>query len=151
YIFAVALEDGAWHHERSYAASRAMRPSTVALWQKVSTLEDPRWTARYHAADPAERAFGGRVVITMDDGRIVEDEIAMADAHPLGAKPYVRADYVAKFRTLADGVLEPAEQERFLACASNLSALSADDLAGLTITASPDGLGPAAPKGLFEC
>ncbi len=31
YILAVALEDGAWHHERSYAPERARRPETAAL------------------------------------------------------------------------------------------------------------------------
>jgi 2-methylcitrate dehydratase len=32
YIFAVALKDGGWHHEKSYAPERAARPETVALW-----------------------------------------------------------------------------------------------------------------------
>ncbi|WP_234293570.1 MmgE/PrpD family protein, partial [Nocardia jinanensis] len=39
YIFAVALQDGTWHHERSYAPERAQRPDTVALWRKISTAE----------------------------------------------------------------------------------------------------------------
>ncbi|HMM49704.1 MAG TPA: MmgE/PrpD family protein, partial [Miltoncostaeaceae bacterium] len=72
YIFAVALQDGAWHHERSYAPERASRPSTVALWRKIHTVEDPAWTHRYHDPDPARRSFGGRAVITMDDGTVIE-------------------------------------------------------------------------------
>lgn len=32
YIFAVALEDGTWHHEHSYASERAYRPETIELW-----------------------------------------------------------------------------------------------------------------------
>src|SRR5205085_2756535 len=100
YIFAVALEDGGWHHEASYTPERASRPSTVALWHKVSTHEDPEWTARYHAVDPRERAFGGRVVITLDDGRVIEDALAVANAHPMGARPFGRRQYVEKFRTL---------------------------------------------------
>jgi 2-methylcitrate dehydratase len=48
YILAVALEDRAWHHERSYARERARRPSTIALWHKIRTIEDPVWTERYH-------------------------------------------------------------------------------------------------------
>ena len=31
----------------------------------------------------------------------IVDEIAVADAHPLGARPFTRPDYVAKFRRLA--------------------------------------------------
>ncbi|MGE4328522.1 MAG: MmgE/PrpD family protein, partial [Pseudodonghicola sp.] len=90
YIFAVALEDGGWHHVASYAPERARRPSTVALWHKISTAEDPEWTRRYHARDPKEKAFGGRVTVTLDDGSKIVDELALADAHPDGARPFVR-------------------------------------------------------------
>ena len=65
YIFAVALQDGTWDHNASYAPERAGRPDTVALWQKVTTVEDAEWTRRYHSNDPAEKAFGGRVEITL--------------------------------------------------------------------------------------
>ena len=37
YIFAVALEDGKWHHINSYLPSRARRKSTVKLWHKIKT------------------------------------------------------------------------------------------------------------------
>src|SRR6478736_3755533 len=114
YIFTVALQDGAWDHVGSYAPDRAGRPDTIALWHKVTTAEDAEWTRRYHSDDPAEKAFGGRVEIELADGSRIVDEIAVADAHPLGARPFARADYVTKFRTLADGVLEAAEIERFL-------------------------------------
>jgi len=146
YIFTVALQDGEWHHERSYAPERAARPDTVALWNTVTTQEDAEWTRRYHSNDPAEKAFGGRVEIELTDGTVIVDEIAVADAHPLGARPFAREQYVAKFRALADGVLEPAEIERFLGLVQRLPELSADELAGLTVTAP--GL-PAGPKGLF--
>jgi 2-methylcitrate dehydratase len=148
YIFTVALQDGGWHHVESYLPSRAARPDTVALWGKVTTSEDPEWTRRYHSTDPDEKAFGGRVEITLADGRVISDEIAVADAHPLGARPFARADYIAKFRSLAAGVLEEAEIERFLALVQRLPELTADELGGLTITA-PAGTLPAAPKGLF--
>ena len=48
YIFTVALQDGAWHHADSYSSERAHRPDTVALWQKVTTVEDEEWTRRKH-------------------------------------------------------------------------------------------------------
>ncbi|WP_394770546.1 MmgE/PrpD family protein [Lacisediminihabitans sp.] len=150
YIFTVALQDGEWNHERSYAPERAARPDTVALWNRVVTEEDPEWTRRYHSTDPAEKAFGGSVAITLTDGSTIVDEIAVADAHPLGARPFAREQYVAKFRTLADGVLEPTEIERFLDLAQRLPSLGADDLSGLTVTARPGLLaGFPGPKGLF--
>ncbi len=150
YIFAVALEDGAWHHARSYAPERAARPSTVALWHKISTVEDPVWTRRYHSPDPAEKAFGGRVVVTLKGGRVIEDELAVADAHPLGAHPFGRAEYIAKFRSLAEGVIAPAEQERFLGTVERLAKLTADDLGGLTFQVDPALLGAVRPTGIFD-
>ena len=148
YIFTVALQDGEWHHERSYAPERASRPDTVALWNRVVTEEDPEWTRRYHSTDPAEKAFGGSVAITLTDGTTIVDEIAVADAHPLGARPFAREQYTNKFRTLAAGTLEPAEIDRFLALVQRLPELSVEELGGLTVTAKP-GLLAAGPKGLF--
>ncbi|HRP78718.1 MAG TPA: MmgE/PrpD family protein [Aquamicrobium sp.] len=150
YIFAVALEDGGWHHERSYAPERANRPGTVALWHKISTVEDPEWTRRYHSHDPREKAFGGRVVVTLQDGSVIEDELAIADAHPLGARPFGRPDYVNKFRTLAEGVVAREEQDRFIATVERLLELKPEELAGLTFTVAADRLGPAAAPGIFD-
>jgi len=147
YIFTVALQDGEWHHERSYAPERAARPDTVELWNKVTTTEDAEWTRRYHSIDPAEKAFGGRVEIDLADGTRIVDEIAVADAHPLGARPFAREQYVAKFRALADGVLAEPEVERFLALAQRLPELSAIELGGLTVNAALPL--PTGPKGLF--
>ncbi|QEE61990.1 MmgE/PrpD family protein [Salinibacterium sp. dk2585] len=146
YIFTVALQDGSWHHVDSYAPERAGRPDTVELWHKVTTLEDAEWTRRYHSNDISEKAFGGRVEIELEDGTRVVDEIAVADAHPLGARPFARAQYVNKFRTLAEGVLEADEIERFLDVAQRLPQLTADELCGLTINAE---LPRLTTKGIF--
>ncbi|MGB3911820.1 MAG: MmgE/PrpD family protein [Pseudolysinimonas sp.] len=146
YIFAVALQDGAWHHVDSYLPERAGRPDTVELWHKVSTVEDPEWTRRYHSNDLTEKAFGGRVEIDLAGGARIVEEIAVADAHPLGARPFARPQYVQKFRTLASGVLADAEIERFLDVAQRLPSLRADELAGLNVVAA--GLATP-PKGLF--
>ncbi|MDF2667366.1 MAG: uncharacterized protein K0R81_3216, partial [Microbacterium sp.] len=150
YIFAVALQDGAWHHVDSYTPTRAGRPDTVALWHKITTAEDAEWTRRYHSEDPNEKAFGGRVVITLTDGTTIEDEIAVADAHPLGARPFAREDYIRKFRLLAEPVLLPDEIERFLTLAQRLPDLTPTEVLQLTIVAKPGILASApAPKGLF--
>ncbi|HEX4212230.1 MAG TPA: MmgE/PrpD family protein [Candidatus Dormibacteraeota bacterium] len=131
YVLAVALQDGRWHHERSYTPERAGRPDTVALWRRIRTVEDPEWTRRYQATDPRDRAFGARVVVDLADGTRIEDELNVADAHPLGSRPFGRDQYVDKFRTLAEGVVEEEEQERFLDAVGRLSELSAGEVAGL--------------------
>ncbi|WP_374788677.1 MmgE/PrpD family protein [Brucella oryzae] len=150
YIFAVALEDGGWHHERSYAPERAQRPETVALWHKIATVEDPAWTKRYHSSDPGEKAFGGRVVVTLKDGSVIDDELAIADAHPLGARPFKRPDYINKFRTLADGIVDVSEQDRFIAAVERLTSLKPDELDGLNFSVVPDRLGVPAASGIFD-
>ncbi|MEE2761070.1 MAG: MmgE/PrpD family protein [Pseudomonadota bacterium] len=151
YCLAVALQDREWHHQRSYTSERATREDTVRLWHKITTEEDPAWTERYHDPDPAKRAFGGRLEITMTSGDVISDELAVANAHPSGVKPFERDDYIRKFRILADSILADAQVERFLECAQNLPNLSGSDLDGLNVEA-PEGY-LAAPasneKGIF--
>ena len=150
YIFTVALQDGSWHHVDSYSPERAGRPDTIALWRSVTTVEDAEWTLRYHSLDVAEKAFGGRVVITLATGETITDEIAVADAHPLGARPFGRAEYVNKFRTLAADVLEADEIDRFLNLAQRLPELRPDEIGNLSITARPGLLSAfPSPNGLF--
>ncbi|MFC7430529.1 MULTISPECIES: MmgE/PrpD family protein [unclassified Agrococcus] len=149
YIVAVALQDGGWHHVDSYAPERAARPDTVALWQKVSTLEDPAWTARYHDPDPDRKAFGGRIEIELTDGERIVDEIAVADAHPAGARPFARAQYLEKLHALADGVVEAGELARFVDLAERLPELSADEVRQLTVVAPSGLIVPGTTRGLF--
>ena len=149
YIFAVALQDGRWHHVDSYTPERAARPDTVRLWHRVETVEDPAWTARYSDPDPARRAFGGRAEIHLVGGEVVAGELAVADAHPLGAAPFTRPDYLRKLTTLAGGVVQVAELDRFAGLVDRLGELGPDDLGGLTVAAGH--LAGAAPdtRGIF--
>jgi len=147
YILAVALEDGAWHHEKSYAPERARRPETVALWRRAETALDDAWTRRYHAADPAERAYGGRLEILLDDGRTLNFEKAAADAHPNGAAPWGPQDYEGKFRDLAGDLLGAEETARVLAAARDLATLDARGLAALNPTAPAGAVQPDRPTG----
>jgi 2-methylcitrate dehydratase len=150
YIFAVALEDGGWHHERSYAPERASREATIALWRKISTTEDPDWTRRYHSPDANEKAFGGRVVVTLMGGSVISDEIAVADAHPHGDRPFKRPDYIRKFRTLAADVIAKDEQDRFIGAVEQLGSLKSVELADLTFTVDPKLLGKQSTHGIFD-
>jgi 2-methylcitrate dehydratase len=152
YIFAVALQDGSWHHERSYAPERAHRPDTVELWHKISTVEDPEWTRRYHSTDPAEKAFGARAEVTLKSGEVISDELAVADAHPLGARPFARPQYVRKFTELAEDVVEPAEQQRFLSAVDSLADLKGGELGALNVLVDPRVLdkAPVIPSGILR-
>lgn len=148
YIFAVALQDGFWNHETSYAPRRAGRADTVRLWHKIETQEDPEWTRRYHTLDTAQKAFGGRVEIIFKDGTTLVDEISVANAHPLGAKPFERADYINKFLQLTDGIISTRESNRFLEAVQNLPKLAAGELPLLNV-AVPAGTLAESKPGIF--
>ncbi|MBK9323577.1 MAG: MmgE/PrpD family protein [Bdellovibrionaceae bacterium] len=133
YIFAVALQDGAWHHVKSYEPSRAQRPDTVKLWHKISTIEDAKWTEAYHNTDPDKKRFGGRVEIFFKNGTTLTDELGVANAHPAGAKPFKRADYVRKFDMLTEEIITKEERNRFVTLVENLVDLTPAQLQQLNV------------------
>ncbi len=133
YIFAVALEDGTWHHIKSYTPERAKRKSTIKLWQKISTREDIKWTKKYHNKNPKNKCFGGKVIIRMQNGSTITEEIGVADAHPSGRRPFKRDQYIKKFNTLTNGIITRKESKRFLKLVQNLRNLKPGDLGGLNI------------------
>ncbi len=133
YIFAVALEDGKWHHVQSYAPERAQRPATVKLWHKIRTVEDPAWTEAYHDANPDKKRFGGKVEIVFKNGEKLTDELGVANAHPAGAKPFARKDYIRKFDQLTEGIIGQVERSRFISLAENLPDLSAAQVQELNV------------------
>jgi len=151
FIFASALHTGFWHHVKSYAPEVAKHPEVVALWKKITTREDSEWTRRYHSIDPKEKAFGGRVEIIFNDGKKLTDEIAVADAHPLGARPFARANYINKFQTLTEGSISRDESQRFIAAAQRLAELKASELGALNVVLPPDKLACAVrdQRGIF--
>jgi 2-methylcitrate dehydratase len=133
YIFAVALEDGSWHHIKSYTPERAKRKSTVELWKKISTFENSEWTKKYHHPDPKQKCFGGKVVVTMKDGSIISDKLGLADAHPNGRRPFTRYNYIEKFKSLTDGIITISESRKFLKNVQNLKKLNVRDIQNLHI------------------
>ena len=133
YIFAVALEDGKWHHIKSYTPERARRSSTVDLWQKIKTFEDKEWTKKYHDPDPSNKCFGGKVTIYLKNGNKIVEERGVADAHPSGKRPFRRSNYIDKFSMLTDGLISQKESRRFLSLVQNLKYLKAKDMLGLNV------------------
>ena len=140
YIFAVALQDGTWHHVKSYAPERAQREDTVRLWQKIFTVEDPQWTKWYHEPDPDLKRFGGRVEITLKNGERLVDELGVADAHPAGARPFKRADYIRKFDMLSEDALSRKERDRFICLLENLPDLTPTEIQQINVQVRLDRL-----------
>ena len=62
----------------------------------------------------------------------------MADAHPSGNRPFVRRDYIHKFKTLTDQIIDQKESERFLNNVQSLRELGKSDLHKLNIEVKND-------------
>ncbi len=149
YIFAVALEDGDWHHVKSYTKARANRKSTIKIWRSIKTYEDKKWTKKYHDPNPKNKSFGAKVVITLNNGKKITEELDRADAHPYGARPFKRQNYINKFLTLTDGILDKKESNRFLKTVQNLKSLKSGQLDKLNIEIKKNKLKRNSKKGIF--
>ena len=133
YIFAVALEDGFWHHEKSYNKERTHRSSTLELWKKIRTEESKEWTEAYHHSDPNQKKFGGEVVLIMKDGSELREKLGNANAHPNGAKPFKRPQYIHKFETLTENLVADEEKNRFFKLVEQLPTLTTPQIKQLNV------------------
>ncbi len=149
YIFAVALEDGDWHHVKSYTKKRSNKKSTIKIWKSIKTHEDKKWTKKYHNPDPKKKAFGAKVIVTMNNGKKIIELLERADAHPYGARPFKRINYINKFLTLTKDILNKKESDRFLKTAQKLKSLKSGQLDKLNITVKKNQLKKNFKKGIF--
>ena len=149
YIFAVALEDGDWHHVKSYTKKRANKKSTINIWRSIKTYEDKKWTKKYHDPNPKNKSFGAKVVVTLKNGKKITEELDKADAHPYGARPFKRKNYINKFLTLTESILDKKESNRFLKTVQNLRNLKTGHLHKLNIEIKKSKLKQNNKKGIF--
>ena len=149
YIFAVALEDADWHHIRSYTKQRANQKRTIKIWKSIKTHEDKKWTKKYHDPNPKNKSFGAKVVVTLTNGKKIVDQLDKANAHPYGSRPFKRQNYVEKFLTLTDGILDKKESSRFLRAAQNLQNLKKGELNKLNIQIKKNQIKKNLKKGIF--
>ena len=133
YIFAVALEDGDWHHVKSYTKARANKKSTIKIWHSIKTHENKKWTKKYHDPNPKNKSFGARVTVTLKNGKKITEELDKADAHPYGSRPFKRKDYIKKFLTLTKNIISKKESNRFLKVVQNLKRLKSGKINKLNI------------------
>tara|TARA_B100000579_G_scaffold245105_1_gene201151 strand:- start:405 stop:1907 length:1503 start_codon:yes stop_codon:yes gene_type:complete len=149
YIFAVALEDAKWHHVKSYTKSRANKKSTVKIWQNIKTHEDKKWTRKYHDPNPKNKSFGAKVVVTMKNGKKIIEQLERADAHPYGARPFKRNDYIKKFKSLTENIISHKESLRFINTVQNLKKIKNGHLTKLNIEVSKKYLKKNNKLGIF--
>ena len=149
YIFAVALEDADWHHIKSYTKSRAARKSTIKIWHSIKTHEDKKWTKKYHDPNPKNKSFGAKVIVTLKNGKRLSEELDKADAHPYGARPFKRENYINKFLILTENIISKNESNRFLKTVQNLRKLKSGQLNKLNIEIKKSKLKRNLKKAIF--
>ena len=68
------------------------------------------------------------MVITLKNGKKITEQQGVADAHPYGSRPFKRKDYIKKFLTLTENILDKKESKRFLKTVQNLKKLKSGQL-----------------------
>ena len=116
-----------------HALKQDLGYETIELWHKIKTIEDSKWTNSYHNSDPNTKSFGGRVKIFLKNGTVIEEEKAIADAHPNGERTFERKNYIEKFQSLTDGIISTKESNRFLDLVQNLIVLKNKDLNNINL------------------
>ena len=83
------------------------------------------------------------------NGKKIIEQLDRADAHPYGARPFKRQNYINKFLTLTDGILNKKESDRFLKIVQNLKNLKSGQLVKLNIEVKKSDLKRNLKKGIF--
>lgn len=135
YIFAVALEDGFWHHETSYSKERKQNPETINLWKKVETFEDPDFNQKYYnEQDPLKKVQGAKIEVIMNDETKITEQLDFANGHPSGKMPFGRNEYIRKMQPLINGFVSHQEELRFVSLINSLEKLNSNEIQNLNLT-----------------
>ena len=79
----------------------------------------------------------------------ITEEQGVADAHPFGSRPFKRKNYINKFLTLTENILDKKEIERFLKTVQNLRKLKSGQLDRLNIIVKKSKIKRNLKKGIF--
>ena len=88
-------------------------------------------------------------MVTLTNGKKIVDQLDKANAHPYGSRPFKRQNYVEKFLTLTDGILDKKESSRFLKTVQNLKNLKKGELNKLNIQIKKNQIKKNLKKGIF--
>ena len=88
-------------------------------------------------------------MVTLNNGKKITEALDRADAHPYGARPFKRQNYINKFLTLTHGILDKSESDRFLKNVQNLKNLRSGQLDKLNLMVKKSRLKRNLKKGIF--
>lgn len=151
-MFAIArtLQLGKWD-EDAYNIKPDEKEELRALMEKIETKFDQGWETAYHSMKPQEQAFGGHMIIELNNGDEIKQAKARANAHVFSDKPWTRDDYVKKFEKLTERYVGESEKERFLQAVDTLEDMTAAaQLQGLTARIDRDALIVPRLTGIYD-
>ena len=82
-------------------------------------------------------------------GKKIIEQLDKADAHPYGARPFVRNNYIKKFLTLTKNIISKKEIDKFLKNVQNLKKIKPGQLNKLNIEIRKSNLKKNTKKGIF--
>ena len=85
----------------------------------------------------------------MSNNKKIIEQLDKADAHPYGSRPFKRQNYIQKFLTLTDDILDKKESSRFLRTVQNLRNLKSGELNKLNIEVNRSQINKNLKKGIF--
>ena len=88
-------------------------------------------------------------MVTLNNSKKITEKLDRADAHPYGTRPFKRQNYINKFLTLTEGILERKESNRFLKTVQNLRNLKTGQLDKLNIEVRKSKLKQNNKRGIF--
>jgi len=139
-----------WYQQKKKPnEKRSNKKSTIKIWRSIKTFEDKKWTKKYHNPNPKNKSFGAKIIVTLNNGTKIIEALDRADAHPYGARPFKRQNYINKFLTLTHGILQKKESDRFLKTVQNLKNLKTGQLDKLNIEIKKSKLKRNLKKGIF--
>ena len=89
------------------------------------------------------------MIITLKNGKKISEQQDRADAHPYGSRPFKRINYINKFLTLTEYIVDKKESDRFLKTVQNLRKLKPGQLDRLNIDVRKNKLKKNFKKGIF--
>ena len=88
-------------------------------------------------------------MVTLKNGKKITESLNKADAHPYGARPFGRENYIKKFLTLTKKIVSKKETDRFLKVVQNLKKIKKGDLHKLNIIVNKSYLKKNNKNGIF--
>ena len=121
------------------------------IQKRIDAIELPKGYRMNFQGEIAtmKKSFGAKVVVTLNNGKKIIEQLDRADAHPYGARPFKRQNYINKFLTLTEGIIDKRESNRFLKMVQNLKNLKSGQLDKLNIEIKKSNLKRNLKKGIF--